>query len=85
MEIYDCIIVGGGPAGLNAAIVLGRSRRNVLVFDTEKQRNRISHGMHNYLTRDGILPLDFLKMAEMEIKKYGVQLKHKKVVTALKN
>ena len=85
MEIYDCIIVGGGPAGLNAAIVLGRSRRNVLVFDTKQQRNRISHGMHNYLTRDGILPLEFLKMAQMEIKKYGVQLKHKKVVRAKKN
>lgn len=85
MEIYDCIIVGGGPAGLNAAIVLGRSRRNVLVFDMEQQRNRASHGMHNYLTRDGILPLDFLQMAQMEIKKYGVQLKHKKVVRAKKN
>ena len=85
MEIYDCIIVGGGPAGLNAAIVLGRSRRKVLVFDFKQQRNRASHGMHNYLTRDGILPLDFLDMAHKELKKYGVQLKHKKIIRAGKN
>lgn len=85
MEIYDCIIVGGGPAGLNAAIVLGRSRRKVIVFDINQQRNRSSHGMHNYLTRDGILPLDFLDMAHKELKKYKVQLIHKKVVRAIKN
>ncbi len=84
MEIYDCIIVGGGPAGLNAAIVLGRSRRKVIVFDINQQRNRASHGMHNYLTRDGILPVDFLEMAHTELKKYGVQLKHKKIVRAVK-
>ena len=59
MEVYDCIVVGGGPAGLNAAIVLGRCRRKVLVFDTEQYRNRYSHGIHNYLTRDDMLPNEF--------------------------
>jgi thioredoxin reductase len=85
MEIYDCIIVGGGPAGLNAAVVLGRSLRKVLVFDTGEQRNRSSHGMHNFLTRDGILPTDFIEEAHKEIAKYKVELKTMKIIKALKN
>jgi thioredoxin reductase len=85
MEIYDCIIVGGGPAGLNAAIVLGRCRRKVLVFDTGQYRNRHSHGIHNYLTRDDILPHDFLQLCHKELEKYSVQRIGKKVVNAKKN
>lgn len=85
MEIYDCIIVGGGPAGLNAAIVLGRCRRKVLVFDTGQHRNRLSHGIHNYLTRDDILPQEFLQICHKELEKYSVQRIHKKVVNAKKN
>jgi thioredoxin reductase len=82
--IFDAIIVGGGPAGLNAAIVLGRSRRNVLLFDTGRQRNRFSHGIHNYLTRDGLLPADFLMIAYREIKKYGAVVNHGEIVHAEK-
>jgi thioredoxin reductase len=85
MEIYDCIIVGGGPAGLNAAIVLGRCRRKVLVFDTEQYRNCHSHGVHNYLTRDDILPYDFLQLCHKELEKYSVQRIRKKVINAKKN
>jgi len=85
MEIYDCIIIGGGPAGLNAAVVLGRCRRKVLVFDTEQYRNKRSHGMHNYLTRDDILPVDFIKLCHKELQKYSVQVVHKKIVGAAKN
>lgn len=72
MKAYDVIIVGGGPAGLNAAVVLGRCRRNVLLFDKGTQRNLSSDGLRNYLTRDDILPRDFLKLAYKEISKYGV-------------
>jgi thioredoxin reductase len=84
-ELQDCIIIGGGPAGLNAAVVLGRCRRKVMLFDTGEQRNRSSQGMHNYLTRDDILPAGFLQLAQQEINKYGVKLVHKKIISAKKN
>jgi thioredoxin reductase len=85
MEIYDCIIVGGGPAGLNAAIILGRCRRSVLMFDSEQYRNKNSHGIHNYLTRDDILPHEFLQLCHKELEKYSVQRIRKKVINAKKN
>lgn len=85
MDLYDVIIIGGGPAGLNAAVVLGRCRRKVILFDGSNQRNRSSHGMHNYLTRDHVLPSEFLKISFQEIKKYGVHHISKTIVTARKN
>lgn len=85
MQMFDCIIVGGGPAGLNAAVVLGRCQRKVLVFDTEQYRNRYTHGMHNYLTRDHIKPAEFILLSQQEIFKYGVELVKKRVVHARKN
>lgn len=85
MNLFDVIIIGGGPAGLNAAVVLGRCRRKVLVFDHRQQRNRHSHGMHNFLTRDDIAPDDFLKISRREIKKYGVKILHTEIKDAKKN
>ncbi len=85
MELLDVIIVGGGPAGLNAAVVLGRCRRNIVVFDTGNQRNKASHGMHNYLTRDDMLPKNFLQACHVEIEKYRVRMVNKKIVKAKKN
>ena len=63
----DVIIVGAGPAGLSAALMLGRCRRSVLVFDNGSPRNAASHALHGYLTRDGIPPADFLQLARQEI------------------
>ena len=80
--MLDVIIIGGGPAGLNAAVVLGRCRRKILVFDTGEQRNRRSHGIHNYLTRDDILPIDFIKITHGELRKYGVKIIRDKVISA---
>ena len=67
---YDCIIVGAGPAGLSAALMLGRCRRRVLVCEAGEPRNARSKGLHNYLTRDGTAPLEFLRLARKEVEEY---------------
>jgi thioredoxin reductase len=68
--MYDVVIVGAGPAGLSAALILGRCRRSVLVCDTGKPRNAASQGLHGFLTRDGIPPLEFLALGRAELGRY---------------
>ena len=84
MNLYDVIIVGGGPAGLNAAVVLGRCRRKVLLFDLGATAQPHSKGIHNYLTRDNILPAEFLKISRKEAQEYGVKILHTEVKDAKK-
>jgi thioredoxin reductase len=67
---YDCLVVGGGPAGLSGALMLGRCRRRVLLCDAGRPRNARSAGLHGYLTRDGIGPAEFLRLANEEVRKY---------------
>jgi thioredoxin reductase len=68
--IIDCAIIGGGPAGLNAALVLGRARRTVLVFDDNQPRNAVTQETHGFLTRDGVKPNEFRHLAHQDIRKY---------------
>lgn len=69
------IIVGGGPAGLSAALLLGRCRRRVIVCDAGRPRNLSSQAMHGFLSRDGIHPLELLRLGREEIARYGVEFR----------
>ena len=81
--MYDVVIVGGGPAGLSAALILGRSRRKVLVCDNGHPRNEASHAMHGYLTRDGIPPSEFLQIARDQLAPYDtVEMRDVTVISA---
>ncbi|MFH9574675.1 NAD(P)/FAD-dependent oxidoreductase [Streptomyces sp. NPDC017230] len=73
-ETYDVVVVGGGAAGLSAALVLGRSRLRALVVDAGEPRNAPSAHMQGYLTRDGMSPAEFLELGREEIARYGVEL-----------
>lgn len=79
---YDVIIAGGGPAGLSAAVVLGRCRRRVLLCDTGAPRNARSLGIHGYLTRDGMAPRAFLEAGREEAEGLGVEMRKVAVTDA---
>jgi thioredoxin reductase len=68
---WDVIIAGAGPAGLSAALVLGRACRKVLLCDTGTPRSWASKEMHSFLTRDGIHPAEFRRIAHREIGRYS--------------
>jgi thioredoxin reductase len=81
MARRDVVIVGAGPAGLSAALMLGRCRRSVLVVDHGKNRNAASHALHGFLTRDGTPPAEFLRLAREELAPYvTVELRSGEVV-----
>lgn len=69
-DSYDALIVGGGPAGLAAALVLGRCLRRVLVCDGGQQRNLASHAIHALPGHEGRRPVEFLAAARRELKRY---------------
>lgn len=80
-ELHDAIIVGGGPAGLSAALLLGRCRRRVLLVDDEHPRNAVTRALHGFLSRDGIAPLQLLKLAREQIAAYPlVELRSGRVI-----
>jgi thioredoxin reductase len=71
---YEVVIIGGGAAGLSAALMLTRARRSVLVVDGGEPRNKPAAHMHNYLSRDGLSPLDLLKHGREEVEGYGGEI-----------
>lgn len=73
-NLLDVAIIGGGAAGLTAAQVLGRARRNVAVIDSRDPRNRPAAHMHGFLSRDGMPPADLVATGRKEALDYGVDL-----------
>ncbi|WP_258726898.1 NAD(P)/FAD-dependent oxidoreductase [Cellulomonas sp. NS3] len=79
---YDVVVVGGGPAGLSAALVLARSLRRVVVVDAGEPRNAAAHGAHGVLGREGIAPLDLLDAGRREVRAYGGEVVAGRAATA---
>jgi thioredoxin reductase len=73
-EMYDVVIVGGGAAGLSAALVLGRARRRVAVIDGGAPRNAPASHMQGFLSRDGMPPAELLAAGRAEVTGYGVEI-----------
>ncbi|BCW09618.1 putative FAD-dependent pyridine nucleotide-disulphide oxidoreductase [Arthrobacter sp. NtRootA4] len=69
---YQVVVIGGGAAGLSAAVTLGRALRSVLVIDAGEPRNASAAGVHGFLSRDGIDPRELLDMGREEARGYGV-------------
>jgi thioredoxin reductase len=83
LESNDVAIIGGGAAGLSAALVLGRARRRVVVIDAGTPRNAPAAHMQGFLSRDGMPPADLLAAARTEVRRYGVEIVEDRVVDAM--
>ena len=81
--MYDVIVIGGGPAGLQAALTLGRVHRSCLVLDSGRYRNDPATEMHNFITRDGTPPDEFRAAARAELAAYDTVAVRSVTVTAV--
>jgi thioredoxin reductase len=70
MSVLDCAVIGGGPAGLSAALVLGRSRKRVAVFDGGTPRNATAGYIGGFITQDRITPVEFRRVAHADLRAY---------------
>lgn len=80
MSTYDVVIIGGGPAGLAAAVTLGRARRDVLVIDAGTPRNAPATQVHSYLGREGVNPRELLAIGRSEVEQYGGTIRDATVI-----
>jgi thioredoxin reductase len=86
VKLWDVVIAGAGPAGLSAALVLGRARRSVLLCDTGTPRSWAAREMHGFLTRDGVPPAEFRRLAHKELARYpSVEFRAVEVTAATRN
>lgn len=77
---YDVVIVGGGPAGLSAALALGRGRKRVLLLDAGARRNAAAEHLHNFVTRDGTPPEVFRRVGREQLASYpSVEIREERV------
>lgn len=81
--MLDVIIVGGGPAGLSAGLILGRSRRRVLICDAGEPRNAASQAVHGFFTREGVHPSELRRVGREQLCAFGVEFRAARVVNAL--
>ncbi len=81
--MYEVIVVGGGPAGLSAATILGRCRRQVLVCDDGHYRNQAARALHGFLSRDGIHPAELLRIGREQLARYDVEYREAHVAAAV--
>ena len=72
---WDCIVVGAGPAGLSAALMLGRARRRVVVLDSGSPRNFAAPAMHGVLGKDGMNPAELRARGVEELRRYGIEVR----------
>ncbi|NEC88327.1 NAD(P)/FAD-dependent oxidoreductase [Streptomyces sp. SID12501] len=84
-DMYEVVVIGGGAAGLSAALVLGRARCRTLVVDAGEPRNAPAAHMQGYLSRDGMPPAEFLAVGREEIARYGVELVRDRAVDVTKS